>query len=365
MKNKKIKLLKTLATVGSFVIVSTVPAIISACSSTADQYTGITPVIKSEVSLQGKLTGIYDTSTGSDRKDTNTLIAEDIKANLDKYFVNVDELKDVIQTSTITVDGGFSEKSTWEGENFETWSTDARGVTKAPYPSAAPKIDITSLNALKDEILKDDASIQKFLKDANLPFTSNASNFRLLNKPGLENGDLLHVNIKANRNRNNNSDLNLDLQIPVSNFNLKTTLKVSVSASNNVDGQNIGKDFNLTTHFNYSIGIDPAVNYKALKTALEVTPQESVDATEILKLSDYTDFSGNLDNDKIASAVGVFNSKFTPVSSVKVEGSQDMYNITLTAEPFSDLYFWDDGSTGSKTIQFQIKLNVKSQNAQG
>ncbi|BAC44470.1 P35 lipoprotein homolog reported as gene for P38 lipoprotein [Malacoplasma penetrans HF-2] len=382
MKIKKIKLLKALALTGAFGIVATVPIIVSSCSSTDNGGSGnntggngnqgdgggsgntdqqenktVKPELKDNVELNGKLSTIY----GTDSKTTNELISEDIKANPENYFTNGSELKDVINQSTVTVDGGFSASQWTEGSDYTTWSA-VTGVVKVTYPAAAPQIDIASLNALKQETFKDDTTIQAFLTAANLSF-SNTSSFTVENKLGLTNGDLLHVNIKANRTAANGGNLNLDLQIPVSNINLKTILKVSVSATNNSTGTNIEAVSDLTTNFSYNIGIDSTLNFTQTGTAPTATTAEANNATEVLKKLGYQT-GNNLDNDKISAALGIYNCKFTPKSATEKQGAtaglggNKVYTVVVDAAPYDSNYVWDDGSTDTKEFSFDVSLTV-------
>ncbi|WP_229503149.1 P35 family lipoprotein [Malacoplasma penetrans] len=290
MKIKKIKLLKALALTGAFGIVATVPVIVSSCSSTSDnnggsnnngngdnqQQTELTPALKSNVNLQGKLTGIYDTNT-TDRKNTSTLIVADMKANPDNYFTNGNEIKEGIQSSEITVDGGFSTTSSWDGDAYDTWKT---GATQVMYPTAAPQINIASLNDLKETTFKDETAINKFFTDASLSESvKDVTGLNVANKLHLENGDLLHVNVKGTKT--DKSEVKIDLQIPVSNLNLKTTLKVSIKG-----GTNIKEVTDLETSFSYNIGIDATLNFTQTKgTAPEVTSSDVSDELLQLKLS--------------------------------------------------------------------------------
>ncbi|RXY95931.1 hypothetical protein D8X55_05090, partial [Malacoplasma penetrans] len=273
--------------------------------------TTIKPAIKSDVQLSGKLNNIYDAST-TDRKDTNTLISDDIKANPDKYFTNGADIKDAIKDAKVTVNGNFS-ASEWNDQGakeYSEWSKDGNNnISKILYPTEAAQIDISSLNELKTKTFKDSETINKFITDSKITIANlaNMQNFRVENKLYLSDEDLLHVNLKADNKTANQSGLNLDLEIPVSNINLKTTLTVSVDATTNTTGNKIEAVSGLTTNFSYNIGIDSTVKFTDPKTYPTVTTDEAKKAETVLeKLGYATNTSGNitLDNDKISAAIG-------------------------------------------------------------
>ncbi|RXY96754.1 hypothetical protein D8X55_02505, partial [Malacoplasma penetrans] len=328
------------------------------------QQSTVKPEIKTDVKLSGKLSGIYDASE-TDRKDTNTLITNDVKTNPENYFTNGDQIKDAIKDATVTVDGGFKKESSWSGNPYSTWST---GTTATLYPSAAPQINIASLNDLKDTKLKDSTAIETFLKDANISFTG-ASGFSVQNQPGLTDGDLLHINIKA---KQNSQDLNLDLQIPVSNINLETTLKISIDATTNTTGNKIEAVKDLGTKFSYNIGIDATLKFEQQKgeapaaTTNEVSDAATAAKNILVKLG-YVSSGDTLSDDKISAALGIYNCKFTPKSATEntnakpnaeVTNSNKVYTVTVTATPYNETYVWDDGSTGPKDISFDVSLKV-------
>ncbi|BAC44460.1 P35 lipoprotein homolog [Malacoplasma penetrans HF-2] len=383
MKIKKIKLLKALALTGAFGIVATVPVIVSSCSSTSDNnvngnggqggdqqtQTSVKPDLKSEVNLSGKLTGVYDTSADN-RKDTNTLISDDIKANPDKYFNNAADIKDAIKDAKVTVNGNFSasEWNTQGAKDYAEWSKDnSQAIPTVTYPTAAKQIDIASLNELKTVTFKDSDTISTFITESKITIDkfSEMEKFRVENKLHLSSGDLLHVNLKADNKTTGQAGLNLDLQIPVSNINLKTSLTVSVDATTNTTGNKIEAVSDLKTNFSYNIGIDSTVNFTDPKISQSLTKTEADDATEVLKKLGYAGTDGTIDNDKVSAAIGVYNCKFTAVSSkedttVSAKTGKKAYKVTLSAEPFDSNYVWDDGQIGAKQVDFTVQLTVNN-----
>nr|P0DI99.1 RecName: Full=Lipoprotein p33; Flags: Precursor [Malacoplasma penetrans] len=373
MKIKKIKLLKALALTGAFGIVATVPVIVYSCSSTdnnggtgdnntggggsgTDQQQGTTytPAIKSDVTLSGALSKIYDTTnTGDSRKNTNTLIAEDIKANPENYFTNGEDLKKV-EGWSVTVDGSFDSNSVWTGDAYSKWSAVA-DTHKGVYKSTSKQLNINSLKDLKSQ-LDTSAKIKAICDESNLVFsTADADSYKIQNELGFTGGDLLHINVTATQA---GKTLNMDLGIPVSDLNLKITdLKVSVTASNNSTGNNVAAVSDLTTNFTYNIGIKEEVTAPTEKPNLAKTDKGEV--MKVLKALGYTQTGDEtkLDNDKVSNSLGLYNCEFTAVSATPVEGSEDKFTIKLKAKPLTD-YVWEDGTNTEKEISFEATFTM-------
>nr|P0DJ01.1 RecName: Full=Lipoprotein p35; Flags: Precursor [Malacoplasma penetrans]AAC16392.1 p35 lipoprotein [Malacoplasma penetrans]prf//2120285A lipoprotein [Malacoplasma penetrans] len=352
MKIKKIKLLKALALTGAFGIVATVPVIVSSCSSTSEnngngngnggtdgntQQTEVTPAIKSEVSLTGALSKIYDTKTGTDRETTSQLIVKDIKANPENYFTNGEALKDVIASATVTVDGGFTE-STFTGEAYSVWSAKA-DVKKGTYSQASKQLDIKSINDLQT-VLGDSAAIKGICDLIPNLKLNNGTDYKVTNNGLSLSEDLLHINVTA---KDGQTDVSMDLAIPVSDLNLKIDgLKISVS------GTGI-KTSELTTNYKFNIGIDNTVK-TLTPAAVTLAEADRTNAEKVLEKLGYATVSGStytLDQDKLADALGLYNCKFEAVKSEKDSTNNNKYTVTLKATP-NDGYFWEDGTNGAK-----------------
>ncbi|BAC44474.1 P35 lipoprotein homolog reported as IMP14 [Malacoplasma penetrans HF-2] len=374
MKIKKIKLLKALALTGAFGIVATVPVIVSSCSSTSDnngngnnnndnngggsgtdqqQGTTYTPAIKTEVSLSGSLSKIYDTTTGDSRKNTNEMIAQDILSNPEDYFTNGADLKNV-QGWSVTVDGNFDSQSTWTGEAYSAWSANA--TFSGVYAIASEQLNITSLNDLKTQL--SDSTKLKAICDAipGLRFSSaTASSYQVQNQVGFTGDDLLHINVTA---QDGNNTRNMNLGIPVSDLNLKITgLKVSVNGTNNETGNNVESVENLTTDFTYNIGIKDTVDFTQPTTTPTTTEANKNNVNEALKALGYTKTDGSLDNDKIAAAVGIYNCTFVASSIQEDSNTPNKFTITLKATP-NENYVWEDGTREAKDVSFDVTFTV-------
>ncbi|BAC44534.1 hypothetical protein D8X55_04530 [Malacoplasma penetrans] len=379
MKIKKIKLLKALALTGAFGIVATVPVIVSSCSSTsennngngnggADQTQKVTPVLKDDVSLEGALNKIYDTST-TDRKNTNTLIADDIKANPENYFTNGAELKNVISDATVTVDGKFSNASWASGLSYDAttgnWKDDTTTVTiqdsnKLVYASSSKQINITSLDGLKTELEKTDV-LKNALEAAGATTIASGTTLTVENKLGFTNDDLIHINVKATPT--SGAETNYDLQIPTSDINLSVTdLSVTVT------GNNIEAATKTTTNFTYNIGIDSEVHFNQGANLTAASEDDAKDVNKVLEQLKYGSTTGStfsLDNNAIIKGLGIYNVNFSnPSIQEKTVSSratsEKTYTITLDAKPQSSEYVWADGSdvNTAKKISFDVKIDV-------
>ncbi|BAC44475.1 P35 lipoprotein homolog [Malacoplasma penetrans HF-2] len=359
MKIKKIKLLKALALTGAFGIVATVPVIVSSCSSTSDnngnsdnnpggqgdggqQQTEVTPTIKTEVSLSGALSKIYD-----GKKTTSDLIAEDIKANPTNYFDNGDALKELIKDATVSVNGGFTE-STFKGETYDVWSKDAK---KGTYPQSAAQLNIKSINDLETQ-LGDSKAIQTLCESISSLKITNGSDYKVEKNALKLDGDLLHVNITAKEDGKTDR-VKMDLAIPVSDLNLKIDdLKISVN------GTGIKTSTDLTTKYTFNVGIDNTV--KTITGAKGVLAEnERKEFLKVMKALGYTDTAGtNLDNDKLSDALGLYNCSFEVTGVDPVTGSTSgEYTIKLKATPNKD-YVWEDGTNTPKTdVSFVATLS--------
>ncbi|RXY96435.1 hypothetical protein D8X55_03810, partial [Malacoplasma penetrans] len=316
--------------------------------NTDTQQQTITPKLKADVTTQGALSKIYDTTA---KEDTNTLIAKDIKANPETYFENGADLKS-IEGWTVTVDGNFDSAASWEGQTYDEWSKTAN-IKKGVYEQTSAQLNIASLKDLKSQ-LSTSEQIKKLCEDSNLTF-SDATEYKVQNQLGFTDGDLLHVNVTAKQNTTN---LVMDVAIPVSDLNLKITgLKVSVSKTENQTGNNVAEVKDLTTNFTYNIGINDTVK--------EITPtavlaQDKTDANKVLKALGYATEAANvytLDNDKLSDALGLYNCKFEAVSS-KATNEANKYTVTLKATP-NDGYVWENGTKDAKEVSFVATLNDK------
>ncbi|BAC44494.1 hypothetical protein D8X55_04470 [Malacoplasma penetrans] len=307
----------------------------------------ITPSLNSTLDLKGSLSRIFDTSGSGTRKDTNTVIAEDIKSNLNNYFSNGNDLK-TVEDLDVTVNGNFP-TSTWTGVAYDTWksSTSYTGI----YSSESAQIDITSLNDLKTKLTT--KGLYGILLAAGLKFSG--SSFAIQNEIGLSGGDLLHVNIRITSEWTTNP-FTVDLAIPVSDINLKVSnLGVSVS------GSNVKALSNGSVNYTYNVGIDDTVNF--VKPTTGVTALSSANKTnvnEALVSLGFATKSGTnytLNKDKISAALGVFNCTFEGISIQEDASTANNFTITLKATPNTN-YYWEDGTNVPKELSFKVDLTV-------
>ncbi|BAC44531.1 hypothetical protein D8X55_04540 [Malacoplasma penetrans] len=362
MKIKKIKLLKALALTGAFGIVSAVPLIVSSCSSTDNDETNnnnngqdnqgntenpqnqkVTPKLKSSINFSGDLGKIYDSSSGTNRKTTDTLLEEEFTKNPDLIFTNAKELED--KDFKIEVDGGFDTNNAWTGTPYSGtggWKTSV--LRSVFYAESLSSIDITSLNDLKTKL--DNATISKIITAASLQFSNTT--YTVQNQLSLENGDLLHVNVLGTIG-NSSRSFTLDLQIPISDLNLVIpNLSISVSGTDVelIDKQEVNLDFN--------IGINENTNFNQGATTL--TKDNVVDADKALVALGYATTSNNvttLNNTKISSAIGIYNCTFSASTVVLKSTDTNTYTINLVAKPNTE-YVWEDGTNTSKIISLDV-----------
>lgn len=407
MKIKKIKLLKALAMTGAFGTVATVPVIVSSCSSTnsgsgennntgggsgdtgggsgsgdtggTTQNQKTTPKLKSSINLVGALTDIYDPSKV---KNTNTLLQEEIKSNLDSAFENAKDLEN--KNFNVTVKGDFP-NTTWEGEKFSNGNWDKVTITdtnKLFYDSESPQIDISSLDDLKTK-LSDEKTLKEALAKAGVTDTANSS-YTIKNELGLTDNSLLHVNVEGKAN-GSSTLTQYDLQIPASDINLDLS-KLSISVS--------GDDVNPieeSVGLNFNIGVNSKTTYTAPTATQQLTEVATPDsvmeklsfkATNVINNVARTSVTltqenratstamVELDVDKVAEALGIFNTKFNSVSLTRVgewnpyEEVQDAqnfstYKVDVMATPNTGYYF-DDGTREAKTFSFNVNINQQT-----
>ncbi|BAC44053.1 hypothetical protein D8X55_02925 [Malacoplasma penetrans] len=394
MKTKKIKLLKTLALTGAFGIIATVPVIVSSCSTTSDNNGGnnntgggsgggttqtekVTPKFKSSINLIGALTDIYNPSEG---KNTNTLLGEEIKNNLDSAFENSNELEN--KNFAVTVKGNFS-NSSWGGEQYTNGNWNGVTITddnKLYYDSESPQIDISSLNDLKNK-LSDETTLKEALSKAGVADTEG-STYTIKNRLGLTDNNLIHVNVEG---KSSTATTQYDLQIPVSDINLDLS---------NVDISISGDDVNPveeSVNLNFNIGINSKTTYTAPTETQKLTKKATVDSvmeqlgfkatsttknvvrTSITLTQDNgasTTSLVGLDTDKIAESLGIFNTEFknitltrvsewNPYDEVQENQNYLTYRIDITGSPKQGYYF-DDGKTEDKTFSFNVNINQQT-----
>lgn len=378
MKIKKIKLLKALVLTGAFGIVTAVPLIVSSCSSTDNgetnnnnnsdsnnnngqgnqgeqnnqgntetpQNTKVTPKLKSSINFSGDLSKIYDSSSGANRKTTNTLLKEEFTKNPELIFTNAKELEN--KNFEIEVDGGFSATNDWKGTPYSGTGGWKDSVLRSVfYAESLSSIDITSLNDLKTKL--DNTTIAKIIAAASLTFSNTT--YTVQNELSLENGDLLHVNVLGTI-KNNSKTFTLDLQIPISDLNLVIpNLSISVTGTDiePIDKQEVNLDFN--------IGINEKTNFD--QGATKLTKDNVVDGDKALVALGYASTSNNvttLNNAKISSAIGIYNCTFSASTVVLKSADTNTYTINLVAKPNTD-YVWEDGTNSSKLVSFDVTTN--------
>ncbi|RXY95950.1 hypothetical protein D8X55_05055, partial [Malacoplasma penetrans] len=368
---------------GAFGIVATVPVIVSACSSTSDnngnnnnggdtnqQTQSITPKIKTESKLSGALSNIYDTAnTGK----TNELIANEIKKNLSEVFENGEDLSKVNDLQ-VSVTHTFP-ASTWTGLSFDAasgnWkhSTDSNqdvtitDANKLLYASKTQALDISSLSDLKTQL--DDTKLKAILTDTGVTpaadttySVANALGFTNKKKDDTNNRDLLHVNVVGTKTGSNPGTTNYDLQIPVSDLNLKLT-DLSVT----VKGTNVAETTEKTT-LTYNIGINDVVEFvdpsaKPTVAASVKTNKETMNALKALGYTATVSGQDQIDNDKVAAALGIYNCTFTLAAEnpLVIDDATNKFTFNLVATPNSG-YVWEDGTNTAKPVQFATDFTV-------
>ncbi|BAC44439.1 hypothetical protein D8X55_03805 [Malacoplasma penetrans] len=391
MKIKKIKLLKALALTGAFGIVATVPIIVSSCSSTGDNNGGsgdnnngnqggqdgqqtekVTPELKSEVSLSGSLDKIYDSST-KDRKTTNQLIADDVKAHPENYFTNGDktEVKETIKNATVTVDGKFTTEETespWKDVAYLDESSDAnktdankswsatKDLKPVLFPTTSDQIDIKSLDDLHSKL--NEAKLKEVFTNAKIA-NADKTTFTVKNKLGFTNSDLIHVNVEGD---NSGTKTQYDLQIPTSDINLSVS-----DLSIKVEGTNIEAQEKTSTKFDFNIGIDSKENFNQGSTEIAYNTKDLVKVDEVLEKLGFAKKNGSsteLDNDAIIKGLGIYNVNFSgqeiKEKTVTTREQKDTtYTVSLKAKPTSNKYVWaDDSTSDEKTISFDVTIKI-------
>ncbi|BAC44495.1 signal-peptide-less P35 lipoprotein homolog [Malacoplasma penetrans HF-2] len=306
----------------------------------------ITPAINKTINLTGSLTRIFDVNTpASYRKSTDIMIAQDIHANLEKYFSNGNDIK-TVNNLTIDASGSFPSVSSWTGLAYANWSSNVKHSTV--YASSLPQINITSLNDLKTKW--DSQGLQNILLESGLKFSN--STFTIQNLLGFTDGDLVHMNIFVESGYG--EDFTVDLQIPVSDINL-TIPGLRVTAN----GENVQYLLIDTTNFTYNIGIDDTVNFVKPKTG--VTSLSSANKNKVnealVSLGFATRNSGSytLNSNKISAALGVFNCTFEGVSITEDQSKPNNFTIVLRATPNVN-YYWENGSRDYKELSFKVDL---------
>ncbi|BAC44497.1 signal-peptide-less P35 lipoprotein homolog [Malacoplasma penetrans HF-2] len=310
----------------------------------------ISPALNTTLNLTGPLSKIYDVEgTSGSRKSTNTLIAEDIKANLDTYFSNGNDLK-TVENLSVSASGSFPTTSSWTGTEYSTWSTSVQ--YSAVYGQSLGQINISSLNDLKTKW--NSQGIYNVLLGSGLRFSD--STFTVQNLLGFTGGDLLHMNIFVNSGYTAN--FTVDLQIPASNINLTVpTLRVTAN------GSNVASLQVDTTNFTYNIGIKDTVDFVKPTTGVTaLAPANKTNVNEALvslgfatRNTSSNPYTYTLDSEKISAALGVFNCTFEGISITEDESNPNNYTIVLKASPNAN-YNWESGSSDPKELSFKVDL---------
>ncbi|BAC44498.1 hypothetical protein D8X55_04485 [Malacoplasma penetrans] len=307
----------------------------------------ITPDLNQTINLTGSVSKIFDTTTTSGtRKDTNTVIAEDIKANPENYFSNGSDLK-TISDLAVTVNGNFP-TSTWTGSPYETWKSTVTSTNVGIYSPSLPQLNISSLSDLKTKI--NQLGIYNVLLTSGL--TYSGATFAFQNELGFTDDDLLHVCVRVTSTYGN---VNVDLGIPLSSINL-TVSALAVS----VNGTGVQTLTNGNTNYTYNIGIDDTVNFTKPTTVSPLTEENKTNVNEALVSLGFATKNTNsnpntytLDSTKISKALGVYNCTFEGIAIQ--EDSANNYTITLKATPNAN-YNWDSGTNESRELTFKVDL---------
>lgn len=403
MKLKKTKLLKALATVGAFRIVSIVPVIASSCSFYGDnnlfdensdnnnqdwneennndmnddvgldeenhQENLIELETMDSINKEGPWNIIYDNITGVNKKSFNDWIAEDIVKNPRSYFYydykNYEDyenyysnLEVLLAGASVTVEGGFYKTpSPFIGEDYEIWSK-TPGIKTVVLPGIINEykedfyhFGLNTLSGFKTTLQKNIEEICNRIPDLNL---INGTDYKITDKGlGLTEGNLLHVNVEAKENGKN---ISMDLGIPLSNISL-----ISEHLMISVMGKGIQTANNLDIFFSYRFGISDKVKKITPSATLDISSRHYV--IKVLKALGYIveGYNGNtIDNYKLSRDLGIYNCKFTAKDVRSVDGQAGKYRVILDATPrrISNYfqYRWEDGSIDSKEISFIVTL---------
>ncbi|RXY95920.1 hypothetical protein D8X55_05105, partial [Malacoplasma penetrans] len=322
----------------------------------------ISTQLRSSVTLSGALSNIYNPTSGS---NTNTLLAAQIKSNLNSVFENGEALANVDDLE-ITVNGNFPTTSEWTGTTAfagnNGWNA-TQGLTDVLYDWNTAALNISSLNDLKTQLTSEkitsiiteassapaSGTVFTVVENSALGLTNNADSI-----DANASRDLLHIHVTGTEGSNTT---NYDLQIPVSDLNLVVSdLTVTVT------GTNVEQTGSTTTNFTYNIGINETANFVQPTQAPSInsadTNGDGNKALVALGYANESDGNYTLNNEAISAGIGVYNSEFSnPTIAATQGGSSNQFTITLSATP-KEGYVWEDGTRDAKSISFPVTFTV-------